>query len=180
MPIMFVVPKTSKPVSTGKPISTTQPRAPHFSRKPGHVPPGRVYKPKARRGRNMTLNNTRGTYQCVIFCISYSAFMILHHRSRKTTAKRFNKYIDKPCPRFTTTGAPLFRTNFSRPQKASILRSRVSSMVISIQCLHPFFPFVPSCDVSTNDFSRCLQSRTNLPLSTRPIEDCYLLELPAG
>ncbi|EMD38925.1 hypothetical protein CERSUDRAFT_92961 [Gelatoporia subvermispora B] len=52
----------------------------------------RVYKPKVSRrgrptGRNMTLNNSRRPYQ-----------------SRRLSTKRA-KYVDKPCPRFTTTGA---------------------------------------------------------------------------
>ncbi|KAH7927350.1 hypothetical protein BV22DRAFT_1061230 [Leucogyrophana mollusca] len=61
----------------------------------GHlIPNGRAYKSKmssrGRRGRamnrNMTLDNTRSSYQ------------------RRSTSKRL-KYLDKPCPRFTTTGA---------------------------------------------------------------------------
>jgi len=51
----------------------------------------RTYKPKTSRrmhpsGRNMTLNNTRRPYQ-----------------NRRVSNKR--KYLNKPCPRFTTTGA---------------------------------------------------------------------------
>ncbi|KIM44665.1 hypothetical protein M413DRAFT_442621 [Hebeloma cylindrosporum] len=84
------LPKSSKPVSTGKPTppSTRSQHLRHFVRKTGHVPPGRAYKQKSRRGRNMTLNNTRRPYSS----------------SRKST-KRINKYVDKPCPRFTTTGS---------------------------------------------------------------------------
>ncbi|KAJ8590784.1 hypothetical protein M405DRAFT_815479 [Rhizopogon salebrosus TDB-379] len=59
----------------------------------GHlIPAGRAYKPKVSsrarqrrpRNRNMTLNNTRGPHQ---------------RRTKRT------KYLDKPCPRFTTTGS---------------------------------------------------------------------------
>ncbi|KAF8966339.1 hypothetical protein BDZ97DRAFT_1809107 [Flammula alnicola] len=80
------LPKASKPISIGKPTSTSTGPQHHFIRKHGHVPPARAFKLKARRGRNMTLNNTRRPY------------------SRKTSNKRVNKYVDKPCPRFTTTG----------------------------------------------------------------------------
>ncbi|KAJ7763527.1 hypothetical protein DFH07DRAFT_812369 [Mycena maculata] len=78
-----------KPPSTSasQPIAAPPPR-PHFSANPR----GRVYKPKASRGRrggpvNMTLNNSRRPYQ-----------------SRRLASKRL-KYSDKPCPRFTTTGS---------------------------------------------------------------------------
>ncbi|KAG6335734.1 hypothetical protein ID866_3358 [Astraeus odoratus] len=60
----------------------------------GHrIPAGRAYKSKVSsrtrrpRNRNMTLDNTRGPAQ--------------GRRGTKRT-----KYIDKPCPRFTTTGEP--------------------------------------------------------------------------
>ncbi|KDR80670.1 hypothetical protein GALMADRAFT_222266 [Galerina marginata CBS 339.88] len=75
-----------KSASIGRPISTPAPH--HYTRKAGHVHPSKVFKLKARRGRNMTLNNTRRPYTS----------------SRKTN-KRVNKYVDKPCPRFTTTGS---------------------------------------------------------------------------
>ncbi|TFK39856.1 hypothetical protein BDQ12DRAFT_734584 [Crucibulum laeve] len=87
-PYHLVVPK--KPVTSGPPKPVSKPRQPPpFVRKGGHlIPPGRSYKSKARRGgRNMTLDNTRRPYQ-----------------SRRTSSKRL-KYSDKPCPRFTTTGA---------------------------------------------------------------------------
>ncbi|KAF9054525.1 hypothetical protein BJ165DRAFT_1439571 [Panaeolus papilionaceus] len=74
------LPKPSKPPSVVKSVTPKL-----YGRKPGHVPPNRLYKPKGRRGRNMTLNNTRRPYS-----------------SRKTAAR---KPVDKPCPRFTTTGA---------------------------------------------------------------------------
>ncbi|KAG5643792.1 hypothetical protein DXG03_009615 [Asterophora parasitica] len=82
-----------KPVSSGPSIPRANPQ--HqvpFTRKSGHlIPTSRLYKPKPSRGRrgrptnrNMTLNNTTRPYQA---------------RSKRL------KYSDKPCPRFTTTGA---------------------------------------------------------------------------
>ena len=74
----FSVPKPSKPVSTGKP-TTTSTRSQHlhrFARKTGHVPPARPYKQKSRRGRNMTLNNTRRPYSCVMICLVCCVLMI--------------------------------------------------------------------------------------------------------
>ena len=74
----FSVPKPSKPVSTGKPPpSTRSQHLHHFSRKTGHVPPARAYKQKSRRGRNMTLNNTRRPYSCVVICLTCCVLMIL-------------------------------------------------------------------------------------------------------
>uniref|UniRef100_A0A8H7XTA1 C3H1-type domain-containing protein n=1 Tax=Psilocybe cubensis TaxID=181762 RepID=A0A8H7XTA1_PSICU len=78
------LPQSAKP---GKVMAKTIPPRRHpYSRKPSHVPPTKSYKVKAPRGRNMTLNNTRRQYP-----------------SRKTAGRR--KYVDKPCPRFTTTGS---------------------------------------------------------------------------
>ncbi|KAF8074729.1 hypothetical protein FPV67DRAFT_1474740 [Lyophyllum atratum] len=82
-----------KPPSSGPSIPRAKPQQqPPFTRKSGHlIPSSRVYKPKSSRGRrgrpanrNMTLNNTTRPYQS---------------RSKRV------KYSDKPCPRFTTTGA---------------------------------------------------------------------------
>ncbi|KAF6761703.1 CCCH zinc finger protein [Ephemerocybe angulata] len=59
-----------------------------YARKAGHlIAASRTYKPKARRGRgrNMTLDNTRKSWS-----------------ERNEMKKR--KYLNKPCPRFTTTG----------------------------------------------------------------------------
>lgn len=61
-----LVPKATKPVSIGKPTSTSTKPQRQYIRKPGHVPPGRAFKLKARRGRNMTLNNTRRPYPYVM------------------------------------------------------------------------------------------------------------------
>ncbi|TFK75005.1 hypothetical protein BDN72DRAFT_811845 [Pluteus cervinus] len=61
-----------------------------YSRKSGHlIPASRVYKPKAVRGRNMTLANSRRPYQFVTW----------------TTRLPKRKYLNRPCPRFSTTGA---------------------------------------------------------------------------
>ncbi|KAF8159511.1 hypothetical protein B0H34DRAFT_655761 [Crassisporium funariophilum] len=95
------LPKSTKPVSGGKPVSTT--RHP-YTRKSAHVPPTRGFKLKARRGRNMTLNNSTRPYPYVILFYLYCVLMVLGTRSSRK-AKRVLKYSDKPCPRFTTTGA---------------------------------------------------------------------------
>ncbi|KAF9561213.1 hypothetical protein CPC08DRAFT_439709 [Agrocybe pediades] len=94
-----------KPPSIAKPkLPITQ--APYYSRKPGHIHAPKPYKVKARRGRNMTLNNTRRPYPYVVFFLHFLTLMMSADRSsRKAANKRINKYVDKPCPRFTTTGA---------------------------------------------------------------------------
>ncbi|KAF9530490.1 hypothetical protein CPB83DRAFT_851019 [Crepidotus variabilis] len=80
------LPKASKPISSGKVPGVPPP----FAGTPRHLAGGRGFRPKGRRGRggrnmNMTLNNTNRPYQL------------------KKAPKR--KLIDKPCARFTTTGA---------------------------------------------------------------------------
>ncbi|KAK0501378.1 hypothetical protein EDD18DRAFT_1142560 [Armillaria luteobubalina] len=83
-----------KPSVQKLPASTTMPPTRPFSRKSGHlIANNRSYKPKSTRGRrgvpanrNMTLTHGRRPYQ-----------------TRKPAQKRM-KYIDKPCPRFSTTG----------------------------------------------------------------------------
>ena len=104
-----------KPPSSGpsKPRSKPPQQPPQsFIRKSGHlIPSARVYKPKSsrgRRGHNMTLDNTRTSYQSVLspdqgvhdFCCLINRF----GRARRAASKRV-KYSDKPCPRFTITGA---------------------------------------------------------------------------
>jgi hypothetical protein len=92
-------------------VAPPRPTHPHteFTRtKAGHlVPNGRAYKPKPSRGRgrgrgrprggpvNMTLDNSRRPYQ-----------------SGRSASKRI-KYSDKPCPRFTTTGATSLCVNYA-------------------------------------------------------------------
>ncbi|TCD71859.1 hypothetical protein EIP91_003202 [Steccherinum ochraceum] len=73
-----------------KPARSTAPK-PLVARGPTYPrqkPANRIYKPKSSRGRptnrNMTLTNTRRPYQ--------------------PRAKQ-RKYVDRPCPRFTTTGS---------------------------------------------------------------------------
>ncbi|KAH7914596.1 hypothetical protein BJ138DRAFT_346700 [Hygrophoropsis aurantiaca] len=80
----------------------------------GHLlPSGRAYKSKVssrgRRGRvmnrNMTLDNTRSSYQSVSSLDQITVCNLIDLcRRRRPTSKRM-KYLDKPCPRFTTTGA---------------------------------------------------------------------------
>jgi len=83
------LPKPSKPLSTANPSSTsTRPQQlHHFGRKTGHVLPARAYKQKSRRGRNMTLNNTRRPYPCVMVCILSCVFMMFflvdYHGNRR-------------------------------------------------------------------------------------------------
>jgi hypothetical protein len=83
----------------------------------GHlIPRGRTYKPTSRgrgrgrgraRGRggpvNMTLDNSRRPYQSVWSLDRYPFSLITSNRAGRSS-KRI-KYSDKPCPRFTTTGA---------------------------------------------------------------------------
>ncbi|KAH7885859.1 hypothetical protein F5I97DRAFT_1876017 [Phlebopus sp. FC_14] len=81
------------------------PQQADFSRATGghRIPAARAYKSKVSsrsqqrrpRNRNMTLNNTRGSTQV------------------RRANKRI-KYLDKPCPRFTTTGA----SSFSRQRRS--------------------------------------------------------------
>ena len=98
--------------------------------KAGHlIPSGRTYKPTSRgpgrgrgrgrgraRGRggpvNMTLDNSRRPYQSVCSLGRYvlSDLISLYRPGR--SSKRM-KYLDKPCPRFTTTGATSSPSNTS-------------------------------------------------------------------
>ena len=70
-----------------------------------HIKGSRVYKPKPSRharNRNMTLMNNRRPYQSVrSYTLSHFVSNIVS-RSHRVSVK---KYVDKPCPRFTTTGA---------------------------------------------------------------------------
>ncbi|KAH9941514.1 hypothetical protein B0H21DRAFT_547020 [Amylocystis lapponica] len=83
-----------KPVSSAKPVPRMIPPRANYARNNAGtlVNVNRLYKPRSsRRGgrpaaRNMTLDNTRP------------------YQSRRLSTKRA-KYSDKPCPRFTTTGA---------------------------------------------------------------------------
>ncbi|KAG7444879.1 uncharacterized protein BT62DRAFT_969988 [Guyanagaster necrorhizus] len=100
-----------RPSAQKSPASTAiQPQS--FSRKSGHlIANNRVYKSKPIRGRrgtpanrNMTLANSRRPYQSVPPQDSHLMFnLIIVPRARKLAQKRM-KYIDKPCPRFSTTG----------------------------------------------------------------------------
>ena len=56
----------------------------------------------------MTLTNTRRPYPCVgELCLDGVVDIIDCRSGRRASAKR-QKYSDKPCPRFTTTGALRF------------------------------------------------------------------------
>lgn len=75
----------------------------------------RAYKPKmsGRRGRfanhNMTLTNNRGPNGCVAIIPSFLRITSVDFRSIHRSARR-RKFVDKPCPRFTTTGATCLYT----------------------------------------------------------------------
>lgn len=87
------------------------PQAADFSRTShGHrLPAHRAYKPKVSsrtqpRNRNMTLDNTRRPTQSVHRHNSCDdPDLIAHYRGRQPNKRM--KYLNKPCPRFTTTGA---------------------------------------------------------------------------
>lgn len=144
-----------------KPVSSTSsshsaPSNTEFLRsKAGHlVPNGRVYKPKissrGRRGRpvnrNMTLTNSRRPYQSVYQSdASVDVGLTQFHRPRRSP----KKYSDKPCPRFTTTGAAVAQT----------IQTVFPSMLF----------FIP----------RRMYSWPHLYLSTRSDQDCHMLELPS-
>lgn len=106
----------------------------------------RPYKPTTSRGHNMTLANTRRPFQSVLISSTWRPYgpLTLSYRSRRVSNKQ-RKYVDKPCPRFTTTGAWLhfrLQTNLSR---------------------HPMGRHICSFLVL---FHRCLQSWPYMPLST--------------
>ena len=160
----FSVPKPSKPVSTTPPQHLH-----HFVRKTGHVPPARAYKQKSRRGRNMTLNNTRRPYSCVMICPMCGVLMIFFFgRSSRKSTKRINKYVDKPCPRFTTTGAHRFPLSSHMVPRSRDCFSFLHDVHIYVLCV-----------LHVNNFFRFLQPRANMHVSTRPCQDCDLLELSA-
>ena len=107
------VPKpTSAPKVPTRPIPQQD-----FSRTTnGHrIPVARAYKSKVSRqprARNMTLDNTRGSTQSVYHMGSaWNSRLTSHSRGRRSYKRM--KYIDKPCPRFTTTGASSILTYFS-------------------------------------------------------------------
>lgn len=101
-------PTMTSTVVTQVPVRLTAP--------PQHVPgqyprnkPHRVYKSRttAHRGRptnrNMTLDNTRRSFQSVWYSNDVSANVLRRlYRSRRISSKRSK--VNKPCPRFTTTG----------------------------------------------------------------------------
>ena len=123
------------------------------------VKANRAYKPRSSRttrptGRNMTLNNTKRPYQSVQFVrtpLPVQTYSL--PRSRRVSNRR--KYMNKPCPRFTTTGTS--SVPISQPDP----------------CANMELPRVAL-------LSRCLQPRPYLHVPARPIQDCDLLAVPAG
>lgn len=176
----FLVPK---PVSTGP-----RPNPPNqeFIRKSGHlIPSSRIYKPKPSRGRrgrptnrNMTLDNTRKPYQSVMQQdLSYLQSDYVHRR--RTSTKR-PKYSDKPCPRFTTTGAPksasrrfdphhllnplLFSVHTCLPL-LPLLFLQVPVVVASLAFINTILPRLPSAGTSYKAAVRIL----SIPVTFRTI-----------
>ncbi|GLB43404.1 putative zinc finger [Lyophyllum shimeji] len=120
-----------KPTSSAPTIPRAKPQQkPPFTRKSGHlIPSSRVYKPKPSRGRrgrprnrNMTLDNTTRSYQ--------------------SRAKRL-KYSDKPCPRFTTTGA--LSSGFKKLQISCFLKAASSLASKYMFTTLSLFHFLGSC-----------------------------------
>ena len=66
----YLVPRVNKPAVVGNSASTIR-HHPYSHKKPGHNRPLRGYKMKARRGRNMTLNNGRRPYPYVFRALLY-------------------------------------------------------------------------------------------------------------
>jgi hypothetical protein len=117
--LSFSVPK--QPQAPIKAPLRSIPQQTDFSRTTnGHrIPAGRGYKskvssrtqPRRPRNRNMTLDNTRGPSQSVYQSDSFEDSNLIGCCRGRRANKRM-KYLDKPCPRFTTTGASsVFSTN---------------------------------------------------------------------
>ena len=123
------------------------------------VKANRTYKPRTSRttrptGRNMTLNNTKRPYQSVRFVRTPSPVQTYSlPRSRRVSNRR--KYLNKPCPRFTTTGTPPIPIDQSDP---------CTNMELSRAALP----------------SRCLQPWPYMHVPARPVQDRHLLAIPAG
>jgi hypothetical protein len=98
---------TSLPVipSAKPPSSRVRPRVQsQFSRNRLEAGPRtRLYKPKGPSRNRLKLDNTRKAYQSVHAEACHSQWLMTLHRSQRAQGKK--RYVDKPCPRFTTTGA---------------------------------------------------------------------------
>lgn len=125
----------------------------------------RPYKPKSSRGRptrpvnrNMSLNNQRRPYQSVQALRQHlNLFITRSLRSRKVSNKRL-KYLDKPCPRFTTTG--------TFPSPTPCQPQPKSATVATIAAVSRFLCY------------RHLQPRFDLSVPTRTGQDRDMLEVP--
>jgi hypothetical protein len=96
---LLVKPSVKPPSSGSRPRVMSQ-----FSRNKSEVGPRtRTYKPKGPSGRRSKFDNTHRAYQLVQF----QSVPLPHteHRDRSQGTHGRKKYVDKPCPRFTTTGA---------------------------------------------------------------------------
>jgi len=138
------LPKPAPAPVTKPPSRLPRPRSDYNRNTAGHlINTSRQYKPKSSRprvigrpNRNMTLNNNVRPYQA------------------RKVAKR-QKYLDKPCPRFTTTGAwpPYYiREHYLRH--------------FGCRCF------------TLSYFSRFLPSWIDMSVSTRPRQGRHLLALP--
>lgn len=130
------------PKPVGTPYDPNQPSTQPFARKSGHlIPTSRVYKPKSSRGRrggprNMTLNNNRRPYQSVPPLDFTQHSLINLYRDRRLAAKRL-KYLNKPCPRFTTTGAPSIHRSKNSSRGAGPLIHIDDCSFFGSRCLQP-------------------------------------------
>jgi hypothetical protein len=94
----------------------------------------------------MTLNNsTRTSYQSVL-CLSgevsdFSCLICHFRRARRAENKRL-KYSDKPCPRFTTTGA---QRGFKKTQSSRLLKA-LPPLYTLIHVYHLPCSFPGSCN----------------------------------
>ena len=81
----------------------------------------------------MTLTNTRRPYPCVgELCLDGVVDIIDCRSGRRASAKR-QKYSDKPCPRFTTTGALRFTCFFIIPSDL------VFDLFVSLRSFFPIY-----------------------------------------
>lgn len=122
------------------------------------VKANRTYKPRTSRrtnpvGRNMTLNNTKRPYQSVRF-VRTPSLVQTYSLPRNRRAANRRKYMNKPCPRFTTTGT-----------SSNLLSQPNPYTNMEMLCAAP-----PP---------RCLQPWPYMHVPTRPIQDRDLLAVLA-
>lgn len=159
----YIVPKMTSTAAISIPPTIWQ-----SIRKPGHVAAGRAFRLKARRGRNMTLNNNKRPYQWVIardLCRTLTS--AVDHVRRLRSENSLTNHVQGLQQRVCTL--------CYFPFQGWILFLFVTFLYT---CSHEPFCSFASTFVANN--FRCLQPGVDLSLSTRPIQDCYLLEFPSG